>query len=113
MGQGPSVLIIEDRNGYIFGGFASHSWALGPKYYGNESCFLFTLSPKMRVFPSTGYNNHYMYLNLHQQTMPNGLVSLFSILKFRYYNQYFLGNGRTTWLLWFMVRPRIWRRSHE
>lgn len=29
----------------------------------------------MRVFVTTGYNDHYQYLNLHQQTMPNGLVS--------------------------------------
>lgn len=72
--QGPSVLVVEDRNGYMFGGFAPSSWALGPKYYGNDSSVLFTLSPKMRVFPTSGYNNHYMYLNLHQQTMPNGLA---------------------------------------
>lgn len=76
--QGPSVIVIEDRNGYMFGAFASHSWVLGPKYYGNDTCFLFTLGPKMRIFPATGYNNHYMYLNLHQQTMPNGLVCILS-----------------------------------
>lgn len=74
MNQGPSVLVVEDRNGYMFGGFATHSWTMGPKYYGDDSSFLFMLSPKMRMFPSTGYNDHYMYLNLHQQTMPNGLV---------------------------------------
>lgn len=27
MHQGPTVLIIEDMNGYIFGGYASDSWA--------------------------------------------------------------------------------------
>lgn len=41
---------------------------------GNDSAFLFTLRPKMRCFPTSGYNDHYQYLNLHQQTMPNGLV---------------------------------------
>lgn len=75
--QGPSVLVVEDRNGYMFGGFAPNSWTLGPKFYGTDASFLFTLSPKMRVFTSTGYNDHYMYLNLHQQTMPNGLVSFY------------------------------------
>lgn len=76
VGQGPSVLVLEDRNGYMFGGFAPASWSLGPRYYGDDSSFLFTLSPRMRMFESTGYNDHYMYLNLHQQTMPNGLVSI-------------------------------------
>ncbi|XP_066260653.1 MTOR-associated protein MEAK7 [Euwallacea similis] len=72
--QGPSVLILEDRSGYIFGGFAPANWTLGPNFFGDDSCFLFTLGPRMRVFPSTGYNQHFQYLNLHQQTMPNGLA---------------------------------------
>lgn len=71
--NGPSVIIVEDSNGYIFGAFASASWSLSPKFTGDDSSFLFTLRPKMRCYPSTGYNNHYQYLNLHQQTMPNGL----------------------------------------
>lgn len=75
MDQGPSVIIIEDTNGAVFGGFASSSWSLSPKFTGNDSAFLFTLRPKMRCFTSTGYNDHFQYLNLHQQTMPNGMVS--------------------------------------
>ncbi|XP_035916228.1 MTOR-associated protein MEAK7 [Anopheles stephensi] len=73
MDQGSTVVIVEDANGYIFGGYATESWALSPNYVGNENSFLFTLRPKMRSFPSTGYNDHYQYLNLHQQTMPNGM----------------------------------------
>lgn len=77
MNQGPSVLVVEDDHGHIFGGFATASWTLGPKFFGDDSSFLFTLAPKMRIFHSTGYNQHFQYLNLHQQTMPNGLVSTF------------------------------------
>ncbi|VVC91337.1 unnamed protein product [Leptidea sinapis] len=32
--QGPSVLIIEDNNGYIFGGFATASWSFSPNWTG-------------------------------------------------------------------------------
>lgn len=71
--QGSTVVIVEDSNGYIFGGYATAPWALGPNYVGDDNSFLFTLRPKMRCFPSTGYNPHYQYLNLHQQTMPNGM----------------------------------------
>lgn len=75
MDQGSTVIIVEDHNNYIFGGFATNSWSLSPNYVGTDLSFLFTLKPKMRCFPTTGYNSHYQYLNLHQQTMPNGLVS--------------------------------------
>lgn len=34
MDQGPSVVIVEDTNGFIFGGFASNSWTLNPKFVG-------------------------------------------------------------------------------
>lgn len=71
--QGPTVIIIEDSNGYIFGGYATDTWELSPNFAGNDSSFLFTLRPKIRCFPATSINNHYQYLNLHQQTMPNGL----------------------------------------
>ena len=77
--QGPTVIIVEDTNGYIFGGFGSSAWRLSPNYVGDNTNFLFTLRPKMRCFNATAYNDHYQYLNLHQQTMPNGLVKIFLV----------------------------------
>ncbi|XP_013107693.1 MTOR-associated protein MEAK7 [Stomoxys calcitrans] len=71
--RGPTLLVIEDEDHYIFAGYAPHSWALGPNFTGDDSAMLFTLSPAMRCFNTTGYNDHYQYLNLGQQTMPNGL----------------------------------------
>nr|XP_018912413.1 PREDICTED: TLD domain-containing protein 1 [Bemisia tabaci] len=71
--QGPSVIIVRDSDGHVFGGFANDSWRLGPKFYGDSSCFLFTLSPRFSVSRSTGYNSHYMYINTNQSTLPNGL----------------------------------------
>lgn len=43
---------------------------------GDTRCFLFTVFPTLRVYTTTGYNEHFMYLNHNQQTMPNGLVRL-------------------------------------
>lgn len=71
--QGPTVLIIEDQAGHIFGGFASEDWKISPNFAGDDTCFLFTLKPKMRCLPATQLNNHYQYLNLHMKTMCNGL----------------------------------------
>lgn len=33
--QGPTLIIIEDEDGDIFGGYAPHSWNLGSKFIGN------------------------------------------------------------------------------
>ena len=41
---------------------------------GDSRCFLFSVYPRLRVYTATGYNQHFMYLNQNQQTMPNGLV---------------------------------------
>ncbi|XP_066570050.1 MTOR-associated protein MEAK7 isoform X2 [Amia ocellicauda] len=71
--KGPTVLVLRDNRGHVFGGFASQSWEIKPKFQGNNQCFLFSLCPSLSVYTDTGYNDHYMYLNQGQQTMPNGL----------------------------------------
>ncbi|XP_029009972.1 MTOR-associated protein MEAK7 isoform X2 [Betta splendens] len=70
---GPTLLLIKDTKGHVFGGFASHAWEVKPQFQGDSRCFLFTVFPRLRVFTATGYNDHFMYLNQNQQTMPNGL----------------------------------------
>ncbi|KAJ8684149.1 hypothetical protein QAD02_019941 [Eretmocerus hayati] len=72
--QGATILILQDNDDHVFGGFASDNWTLSPNFAGNQSCFLFQLEPRILTFPATGYNTHYQYLNMHQQTMPNGLL---------------------------------------
>ncbi|KAM8946259.1 MTOR-associated protein MEAK7 [Pelodytes ibericus] len=71
--QGPCLLVLKDSDGYVFGGFASQTWEVKPQFQGDTRCFLFTASPHLEVYSYTGYNDHYMYLNHGQQTMPNGL----------------------------------------
>nr|XP_046250838.1 MTOR-associated protein MEAK7 isoform X2 [Scatophagus argus] len=71
--RGPTLLLIKDTKGHVFGGFASHAWEVKPQFQGDSRCFLFTVFPRLRVYTATGYNQHYMYLNQNQQTMPNGL----------------------------------------
>lgn len=34
--QGPSLVVLEDRDGYIFGGFASCSWEVKPQFQGKQ-----------------------------------------------------------------------------
>uniref|UniRef100_A0A8B9XT32 MTOR-associated protein MEAK7 n=1 Tax=Bos mutus grunniens TaxID=30521 RepID=A0A8B9XT32_BOSMU len=70
---GPCLVLLEDSDGHVFGGFASCSWEVKPQFQGDDRCFLFSVSPRMAVYTCTGYNDHYMYLNQGQQTIPNGL----------------------------------------
>ncbi|KAM9607279.1 MTOR-associated protein MEAK7 isoform 1-T2 [Trichechus inunguis] len=71
--QGPCVALLEDHDGHVFGGFASCTWEVKPQFQGDDKCFLFSVSPRMAVYTCTGYNDHFMYLNHGQQTIPNGL----------------------------------------
>ncbi|XP_070575848.1 MTOR-associated protein MEAK7-like isoform X2 [Ptychodera flava] len=71
--KGPNIIIVKDTDGHVFGGFASETWLSQANFYGNSSCFLFSLSPFMDVYMSTGSNANYMYVNQKQQTLPNGL----------------------------------------
>ncbi|XP_037062198.1 MTOR-associated protein MEAK7 isoform X2 [Peromyscus leucopus] len=71
--RGPCLLVLEDRDGHVFGGFASCSWEVKPQFQGDKRCFLFSITPSMATYMPTGYNDHFMYLNHGQQTMPNGL----------------------------------------
>ncbi|XP_077568069.1 MTOR-associated protein MEAK7 isoform X3 [Stigmatopora nigra] len=70
---GPTLLLIKDTRGYVFGGFASISWEVKPEFQGDSRCFLFSVFPRLSVYSATGYNQHFMYLNQNQHTMPNGL----------------------------------------
>ncbi|XP_006860349.1 PREDICTED: TLD domain-containing protein 1 [Chrysochloris asiatica] len=71
--RGPCVALLQDQDGHVFGGFASCSWEVKPQFQGDNRCFLFSVSPRMAVYTCTGYNQHFMYLNHGQQTIPNGL----------------------------------------
>ena len=33
-GHGPTVLLLRDTKGHVFGGFASHSWEIRPQFQG-------------------------------------------------------------------------------
>lgn len=71
--QGASLIIVQDKFGCVFGGFAPDSWRVGPTFIGNASSFLFKLKPNLSTYHPTCYNDHYQYLNIQQQTLPNGL----------------------------------------
>lgn len=71
--QGPTLLIIRDKDEHMFGGFAPATWTLNPNFVGDASSFLFSLWPHMDIYPASNFNENFQYLNQGQQTLPNGL----------------------------------------
>eukprot|EP00298_Acanthocystis_sp_HF-20_P018988 c22167_g1_i1.p1 GENE.c22167_g1_i1~~c22167_g1_i1.p1 ORF type:complete len:500 (+),score=148.28 c22167_g1_i1:18-1517(+) len=70
---GPFVIVIRDSKGFIFGGFVSETMKKLPDFYGDPSCFLFTIEPKLHIFESSGMNTNFFYFNLGTKTLPNGM----------------------------------------
>lgn len=71
--QGSTIFVIKDDSDNVFGGYASQPWLLKPKFYGDPSCFLFSLKPNLNICDASGHNNNYMYMNSGQYTLPNGI----------------------------------------
>ncbi|KAF9157552.1 hypothetical protein DFQ26_008610 [Actinomortierella ambigua] len=71
--QGPTIMIMKDEDGYIFGAYADADWEQGPKFYGTDRSFLFTIYPQFRIYRPTRVNQNYQYLDSGTKTLPNGI----------------------------------------
>jgi len=60
--QGPTLLLIKDTEGYIYGGYASQPWEKHSDFYGDMKCFLFQLHPKASIYRPTGANNNLQWV---------------------------------------------------
>ncbi|KAK9763448.1 oxidation resistance protein 1 [Basidiobolus ranarum] len=69
--KGPSVLIIRDSCGSIFGAFITEHFRPSPTYYGGGECFLWKVShdggkiPKIKIYNRTGENEYFMLSENH------------------------------------------------
>ncbi|KAM1079116.1 hypothetical protein ACFX2B_013717 [Malus domestica] len=73
--KGPTVLIIKDKDGYIYGGYASQPWERHGGFYGDLKSFLFQLYPKVSIFRPTGANTNIQWcaVNFSSESIPNGI----------------------------------------
>eukprot|EP01113_Clastostelium_recurvatum_P015975 TRINITY_DN1903_c0_g1_i1.p1 TRINITY_DN1903_c0_g1~~TRINITY_DN1903_c0_g1_i1.p1 ORF type:complete len:313 (+),score=65.16 TRINITY_DN1903_c0_g1_i1:17-955(+) len=73
-GYGPTIVIIRDDGGHVFGGYVSETWREAyPKFYGTSSSFVFQLKPDKIVHRPTGYNQNFQYINQKTETLFNGV----------------------------------------
>uniref|UniRef100_A0A1D1XH69 TLD domain-containing protein KIAA1609 n=1 Tax=Anthurium amnicola TaxID=1678845 RepID=A0A1D1XH69_9ARAE len=73
--DGPTVLVIKDKEGYIYGGYASQPWDRRSNFYGDMKSFLFQLYPKASIFRPTGANANLQWcaVNFSSDSIPNGI----------------------------------------
>ncbi|CAI0391380.1 unnamed protein product [Linum tenue] len=74
-GEGPTVLVMKDKEGYIYGGYASQPWERHGDFYGDMKSFLFQLHPKASLFKPTGANTNVQWcaVNFSSESIPNGI----------------------------------------
>jgi len=70
--QGPLLVVVRDRNGHVFGGYTSTNLQFKSIWQGDGNSFLFKLKPNMDCWHAKSYNDHFVYMNINQSTMPNG-----------------------------------------
>jgi hypothetical protein len=60
---GPTLIVIKDEDGNIFGGFTSTEWKTSKSFYGGEDSFIFTFYPYASVLRVRhGGSKNYQYL---------------------------------------------------
>lgn len=57
--KSPTILVIRDTDGHIFGGFASEPWHVSKTFFGTGESFLFSVVPTFAVYTWTGADDFY------------------------------------------------------
>ena len=78
--KGPTLVIIQDGDGNVFGAFTSTSWADSEGgWLGNGDTFIFALKPTMAVFYSTGKDDNIMYASKSEGLGLGGRIGRFGL----------------------------------
>lgn len=68
--MGPTIVLIRDTSGNMFGVFTSTSWADSEGgWIGNGDSFIFAIKPKMAVFHATGKDDNIMFMSKTEDPM--------------------------------------------
>lgn len=57
--KSPTVLVIRDSDGHLFGGFVSQAWHVSKTFFGTGESFLFSIAPTFAVYTWTGADDFY------------------------------------------------------
>lgn len=74
--DGPTLILVKciGGEGNILGAFATDRWKEQNQFYGSSNNFLFSLSPRLRLFRTKSPNNgNFQWLNTKAFSLPHGL----------------------------------------
>jgi len=71
---GPSLVLIKTEQDAVLGAFAALPWKDAIHFQGDSACFLFQLSPTLKVFLPTGRDKNFVYCHSESfdGTLPDG-----------------------------------------
>ncbi len=70
---GPTLTLIRDKKGHLFGGYAADAWSKHGVFYGSSVSFIFGLLPKTVKFTATGANANMLWCGQGFTQISNGL----------------------------------------
>jgi len=73
--KAPTILVIRDTDGHLFGGFSSQPWHISKTFFGTGESFLFSLMPNFAVYTWTGADDYYCIGNRDFLAMGGGGTS--------------------------------------
>jgi len=67
-----TLLVVKDALGFIFGAFVSEPWRINSEYFGTGETFLFSLSPKLRVYKWAKSNEFFQFCTVTSLHLGSG-----------------------------------------
>eukprot|EP00951_Prasinocladus_malaysianus_P015042 scaffold114845_cov47-Prasinocladus_malaysianus.AAC.1 len=71
-GKGSSIVIVSDKSGNVFGGFAGQPWQKAGTFAGDFTCFIFSLYPSAAMYKPSGVNENFQWCGQGFNALPNG-----------------------------------------
>ncbi|CAK9066723.1 unnamed protein product, partial [Durusdinium trenchii] len=56
-----TLILVEDTEGAVFGGFASHTWHVAQRHFGHADCFVFRFEEDLQVHRWAGLNSYFLF----------------------------------------------------
>lgn len=69
---GATLILIRDKKGHLFGGYAADAWSKRGVFYGSSLSFLFGLLPSTVKYAASGANTNMMWCGQGFTQLPNG-----------------------------------------
>ena len=67
------MVLVRDKKGHVFGGYAAEGWAKHGHFYGSALCFIFGLSPAVVRYGASGANGNMLWCGQGFSQLPNGI----------------------------------------